>query len=414
MELPNKKMNKKNEVEKVILDIMRHFGFRRNYQVAEYFKVTPQTLSGWIKHGEIPPKHLIKYKSEVQKIETKKNEPINLSNTDRVQLNYEDKNSLTSKKYSWNRTKKILTSQLKVLLGVPIITTLFISFYVFLIANPIYTSTSKVLPISKDGTSPSGISGVAAQLGVNMPLTIGGSVPWAEVYPEIIKSSNLIKSIFSEKFITKKYGFISLQEILNMEHNLFKYPEVERENRAISEIRKMIKISKDRLSPIVTINVEAFEPKLAADLSKILIKKSGKIQRELKTNRIKQKRLFIEERLITVSSDMKKREKELREFREYNRNLSKSPTLVMKVEQMGREVDLQNTLYITLRTQYEKAKIDEVERDDMVQQIDGPNIPSLLTRPRRGLSIILGLFFGIFLSIFIIYFKETYVESDAV
>jgi uncharacterized protein involved in exopolysaccharide biosynthesis len=65
-----------------------------------------------------------------------------------------------------------------------------------------------------------------------------------------------------------------------------------------------------------------------------------------------------------------------------------------------------------LKTQYEKAKIDEVERNDMVQKIDGPNIPVKLTRPRRGLSIILALFFGIFMSIFSIYFRENYLEQN--
>jgi uncharacterized protein involved in exopolysaccharide biosynthesis len=48
----------------------------------------------------------------------------------------------------------------------------------------------------------------------------------------------------------------------------------------------------------------------------------------------------------------------------------------------------------------------------MVQQIDGPNIPVKLTRPRRGLSIILALFFGIFMSIFSIYFRENYLEQN--
>ena len=46
-------MDNHNKIEKIILDIMRHFGFNRNYQVAEYFKVSPQTLSGWVKNGEI-------------------------------------------------------------------------------------------------------------------------------------------------------------------------------------------------------------------------------------------------------------------------------------------------------------------------------------------------------------------------
>ena len=111
------------------------------------------------------------------------------------------------------------------------------------------------------------------------------------------------------------------------------------------------------------------------------------------------------------NGEMKKMEKELREFREYNRNISSSPSLQMRVQEMGREIDLQNSLYVTLKTQHEKAKIDEVERDDMVQIIDAPNIPAKLTRPRRGLSLILSLVFGIFMAIFIIYFKENYIQD---
>ena len=63
---------KKQSAEEIVLDVMRHFGLRRNYQVAKYFNVTPQTLSGWIKSGVIPPKHLIKYSNEVLNINNKK------------------------------------------------------------------------------------------------------------------------------------------------------------------------------------------------------------------------------------------------------------------------------------------------------------------------------------------------------
>ena len=71
----------------------------------------------------------------------------------------------------------------------------------------------------------------------------------------------------------------------------------------------------------------------------------------------------------------------------------------MKVQEMGREVDLQNSLYVTLKTQYEKAKIDEVGRDDMVQQIDESSLPTKLTSPKRLLSVIMALFFGFYIHI---------------
>ena len=99
---------------------------------------------------------------------------------------------------------------------------------------------------------------------------------------------------------------------------------------------------------------------------------------------------------------MKKMEVVLREFRENNRNLSTSPSLQMQVEKMGREVDLQNSLYVTLKTQLEKAKIDEVGRDDMVQQIDGPSTPTRLTSPKY-LLILLCLYFLVFFYLFLLF-----------
>ena len=55
--------------------------------------------------------------------------------------------------------------------------------------------------------------------------------------------------------------------------------------------------------------------------------------------------------------------------------------------------------------------LDEVERDDMVQILDAPSIPTKLTSPRRNLSILLSFFFGIFTSIFMISFRENYIET---
>ena len=63
-------LSEEQTAEQIVINVMKHFGFRRNYQVAEYFNVTPQTLSGWIKSGEIPPKHLMKYRLEVLDVQT--------------------------------------------------------------------------------------------------------------------------------------------------------------------------------------------------------------------------------------------------------------------------------------------------------------------------------------------------------
>ena len=52
--------NKNLTAEEIVLEVMRHFGFRRNYQVAQYFEVTPQTLSELDQIGRNSTKAFIK------------------------------------------------------------------------------------------------------------------------------------------------------------------------------------------------------------------------------------------------------------------------------------------------------------------------------------------------------------------
>ena len=133
---------KKIGVEKVILDIMILFGFRRNYQVAEYFEVTPQTLSGWIKSGEIPPKHMMKYTAEVLNAQVEKSRVmIEGSKLDNDSFTKSDSRSNTQK-FSWVQTKLILIQYIKTLLGIPLSSILLAAVYVYWIADPVYTSVT--------------------------------------------------------------------------------------------------------------------------------------------------------------------------------------------------------------------------------------------------------------------------------
>ena len=389
--------------DQIILDVMRHCGFRRNYQVAAYFNVTPQTLSGWIKSGVIPPRHLVKYNNEILKANSKENTPA--LQMDKSNPSYQGNDNVSPQRFSLATVKFTFVKHLRTLIMIPILSIFCALVYLFIIAEPVYTSVSKILPISEDGTNANGLTGMAAEFGISIPLSMGGKIPWDEIYPEIVQSERLLSSALNNQFMSKKYGNRILLDIIVAEYDLMKYKESERSIRAIAELKKRIIITKDRLSPVVTLSIEAFEAQFAADLSRYIIDKSGQIQRQLKTNRVRQKRLFIEERMTEVSNELDQKEKILREFRENNRNLS-SPALQMKVQEMGREVDLQSSLYLTLRSQFEKAKIEEVDKDDMVQLIDGPTRPIKLTRPRRRLGIPMAILFGVFLAVFIIYFKE--------
>ncbi|MDP6401066.1 MAG: GNVR domain-containing protein [Candidatus Marinimicrobia bacterium] len=397
--------------EEIVLDVMRHFGFRRNYQVAEYFEVTPQTLSGWIKSGKIPPRHLMKYTQEVLNAESGYEPNVVANNTPAIATSPELYLPLKPWKFSPTALKQALSQNLHIALGTPIITTFILAFYFFFIADPVYSSIAKVLPISEDGSNTTGFTGMATQLGLNIPLNLSNTLPWGEVYPEIVQSEALLSGILDQPFKTRKYGNRALKEILVAENRLDAYSEPQKTVRATNALKKWIQVTKDRLSPSVTLEVGAFEPQLAMEVARVVIEKSSQSLRRLRTNRISKKRAFIDERLTEVSNELDHKQKELEFFQETNRKLI-SPSLQIKDQILQREVDLHSSLYITLKTQYEKAKIDEVEQAQMVQLIDGPTLPVKLTRPRRALGIGMSLFFGVFLGLFIIYFKENLLEPD--
>ena len=96
----------------------------------------------------------------------------------------------------------ILARQIKVIIITPTIICTFAIIYVLLILKPVYTSTSKIMS-SSTGGSLSQATGLAAQFGINIP-TSKSETKW--VYPEIIKSRTLSRSMLKRKFDTKEFG----------------------------------------------------------------------------------------------------------------------------------------------------------------------------------------------------------------
>ena len=67
-------------VDELIAKVMKEFGFRHQYEVAKYFGVTAQTLSGWIKSGMVPDKYVMKFQLDVQEKHKKNNHSENILN----------------------------------------------------------------------------------------------------------------------------------------------------------------------------------------------------------------------------------------------------------------------------------------------------------------------------------------------
>jgi uncharacterized protein involved in exopolysaccharide biosynthesis len=398
-----------NNSETLIAKVMNHFGFKHQYQVAEYFGVTAQTLSGWVKAGAVPEKYIMKFQLDVQDIPKE--------NIFRESKNDTNQGGNKHLEFRTNINEFSFTlffaNHIRPLIIIPFILSLLSLLSVLLIIRPVFTSSAKVLPIGDSGNSLSDMAGMASQLGLSMPMNIGNEIPWDEMFPEIIKSENLVKSVLNENFFSNKYGNNQLlSTIIEKEYKLKNKSLIFLEKMIIHEFNEMITVSKSRLSPIVTVELEFFEPQVAADILNKIIEFASITQVKIKLKQISEKRKFIEERIVEVKEALKNAEMKLKEFKESNRRVERSPSLKLQESRLEREVSLQTTLYMSLKSQFENVKIEEVEEAAMIEVIDGPIVPFKITRPKKASTVIFTFIFSFSSLFFIFYLKDYSISSS--
>ena len=300
----------------------------------------------------------------------------------------------------------ILKKRIKLIIVITLLSISFAVVYLFFIAQPVYLTTAKLLPTGEDN-SLSNIQGLASQFGLALPFQSGSNLSFSDIYPEIVKSRQLTGIVLEKKFNTRKFGQNQLlKNILSRQYRLDKYDVDERFKRSSDILQDNIKVSKARLTSIVTLEVRGLEPEFAVDLANTIISESDKLQREFKTHQISDKRSFIEERIKDVKKDLESAQEDLKEFRERNRQVQYSPALLLEEERLRTEMDVKKEIFSTLKQQFELVKIEEVEEGATVQILDKPVAPYEKSSPKIFLSIFLSIFIGFGLSVVIAYVMD--------
>ena len=300
----------------------------------------------------------------------------------------------------------ILKKRIKLIIVITLLSISFAIVYLFFIAQPVYLTTAKLLPTGEDN-SLSNIQGLASQFGLALPFQSGSNLSFSDIYPEIVKSRQLTGIVLEKKFNTRKFGQNQLlKNILSRQYRLDKYDVDERFKRSSEILQDNIKVSKARLTSIVTLEVRGLEPEFAVDLANTIISESDKLQREFKTHQISDKRSFIEERIKDVKKDLESAQEDLKEFRERNRQVQYSPALLLEEERLTTEMDVKKEIFSTLKQQFELVKIEEVEEGATVQILDTPVAPYEKSSPKIFLSIFLSIFIGFGLSVVIAYVMD--------
>ena len=302
----------------------------------------------------------------------------------------------------------IFARQLRVIIFLPAILCILMIIYVIFFSTPIYRSTSKIMSSSSSGVSQA--AGFAAQLGINIP-SKQSEPKW--VYPEILTSRTLAKAVLMKKINTTEFGpDKTLLQILAHGSNSPQLDLEKLEIIGVEKLLKMINVSEDVKTSIVTLSVNATEARLAATLNTVLIEELDAYQRKYNKAKTSETKQFIEERIIDVEKELVAAEEYLRVFMDRNRRIENSPALQLEKQRLGREVTVLTGVFTTLKQQLETTKIEEVKESDYIVILDKPEIPLHPYKPNKSRMVILSGIFGIALGILIAYIREYANNSE--
>jgi uncharacterized protein involved in exopolysaccharide biosynthesis len=246
-----------------------------------------------------------------------------------------------------------------------------------------YKSTAVILPETDKSklASLSQVSALAGLAGLNI-----GEIPLEQLYPTIVMSEAVLKEVIYAKYQTEKYSQpVDLIEYWGIKGST----PLRAYELALKQLQGSLTADLERPTFVLTVSIMTREPKLSADILNNVVHGLDKFLRTKKINNATERRKWIEQRLEEVKRDLEKSENNLREFREKNRRVSESPQLLLEQDRLAREVEINSTLYIELKKQYELVKIEEIRNLAIINVMDEARPSGAREKPKRAQIVIL-------------------------
>ena len=246
---------------------------------------------------------------------------------------------------------------------------------------------------------------------------IGGlaSAPTYNI-PDVIKSRRLKKDIVLRRWKTNNFPegsnliqyweldkppFFSPMKLIRqfLPSGGFNSSKLDKETyEAILRLDELISV-KEEISGMISVTVLMEDPKLASDIANYIaeyVKRFISIEQKREASRNK---VFVEKQMEEAKKQMGNSEDSLTDFRKDHPLRLDTPSIEMMRERLQSTVEENRAVYITLRQQFEIAKIDEAKERLLINILDTAEPAVKKAKPKRTLIVILSFIFGLFLAV---------------
>ncbi len=166
-----------------------------------------------------------------------------------------------------------------------------------------------------------------------------------------------------------------------------------KENAALKSVAGLISASVNDKTGLMTISVTAGAPRLASNLTKSFLDHFAARVRAVRTEKVRQRLLFIQQRFQEVEEELELAEERLAQFLERNQNPT-TATLQFRRDQLQRQVSFKEQLYSELQSQLTQTRLDLQRRQPVVTVVEEPVPPTSRSAPNRTLILLLSVILG--------------------
>ena len=165
--------------------------------------------------------------------------------------------------------------------------------------------------------------------------------------------------------------------------------------RGVKRLRRTMRLGFDTKTNLVDIDAEARWPALSAAIANRAMELVSAFNKEQRVSRAQALRAFLEDRLVSAQAELAAAENALRTFYEKNRLWQNSPGLVVDEHRLRRQVETVSDLYLSLRREYESARIDEVNTTPVITIVDRAVPPQRPYWPRWDILLVTSTALGL-------------------
>jgi uncharacterized protein involved in exopolysaccharide biosynthesis len=252
------------------------------------------------------------------------------------------------------------------------------------------------------GARTSQLGGLAAQFGVNLG---GDGASSPQLYSDLLENRTLLWPVAQRQYTIHTDSGVrtgNIIKILNIRH---RRPEVVRV-KAVEALQMAIKSTLMPKTGTIVVLVTTGNPELSLQIMNNLLEQVNIYNLGNRQKDAAAQREFVEKQVGEKRTELRQAEDELMNFLERNRSYRTSPELTLEEGRLERQLQMRQSLYTSLLSSYETARIEEMKDLPVITVIEQPELP-IMPNPRGAVKkTITGFITGFFLAFLIAFPRD--------